>query len=281
MNAQGWFRDALSLTKVRITAMAAVTCASGYSLRARGLDSGVWPVLAGTFLVAMAAAIWNEIGEADLDARMVRTAGRPIPAGRLHPATAGWIAAIVAGLGFSSLASAPERPLWAIALAAFAMAYYNLVYTPLKRRTAFAVVPGALIGAIPPAIGWVAAGGGLGDPAVWLLGGYFFVWQVPHFWLLSLVHHDDYRRAGFPTLLDRFRPPQVARIVRAWVLATAVAAPLAAFGCGLPAWAVLALLLVSIALMVRGVSVAWAPTCAFRVINLHALGVALVFAIAA
>jgi protoheme IX farnesyltransferase len=95
------------------------------------------------------------------------------------------------------------------------------VYTYLKRVTAFAVVPGALIGAIPPIMGYVSAGGSLHDPAILLVAMFFFLWQIPHFWLLLLMLGDEYREAGLPTVTGRFARPQLQRISFVWVLATA------------------------------------------------------------
>jgi protoheme IX farnesyltransferase len=101
-----------------------------------------------------------------------------------------------------------------------------------------AVVPGSLIGALPPAIGWTAAGGLLSAPAILSLGFVLFLWQVPHFWLLALMHRAGYERAGFPTLSTRFQEPQILRLVFTWTCAAVAAcAMLPAFGAlrGLPA----------------------------------------------
>jgi protoheme IX farnesyltransferase len=156
------------------------------------------------------------------DARMERTRGRPIPAGRIG---------VPAALGISALlSSAGALLLWrgAGALPALlglgALAWYDGVYTPLKRVTAFAVVPGAVVGALAPAIGWTAAGGALGDPRLGALCAFFLLWQVPHFWLLAIRHAEDYERGGFPTPARRFSAAQMGRITFVWTLATGGAA---------------------------------------------------------
>ncbi|MDZ7763407.1 MAG: UbiA family prenyltransferase [Melioribacteraceae bacterium] len=100
-----------------------------------------------------------------------------------------------------------------------ALVWYNLFYTPLKRKFALAVVPGSIIGAIPPLIGWVAAGGYLWDPQALALALFFFVWQIPHFWLLLLILSPDYERAGFPTLTKIFSDAQLSRITFMWIIA--------------------------------------------------------------
>jgi protoheme IX farnesyltransferase len=108
-----------------------------------------------------------------------------------------------------------------MALGALALVWYNGVYTYLKRITAFAVVPGAVIGAIPPVMGFVAAGGHWSDPAILLVAGFFFLWQIPHFWLLSLLFDEQYRKAGLPTPTDIFDRSQQLRLTTSWMLAAA------------------------------------------------------------
>ena len=125
----------------------------------------------------------------------------------------------LSGAGFALLL---WRHGWPSALlGVLALVWYNGVYTPLKRVTAFAIIPGALIGSIPPAIGWAAAGGSLYSPAMLSLCLIFFLWQVPHFWMLMLMHDQDYGRAGFPTLSRHFRADQSGRLSFTWMAATA------------------------------------------------------------
>ena len=100
--------------------------------------------------------------------------------------------------------------------------WYNWIYTPLKQKTAFAAVPGALVGAIPPALGWVAGGGTLLDPRIGGLALFFFIWQIPHFWLLLLDSSRDYESAGLPSITKIFSTEQIKRIVFIWLLSTGV-----------------------------------------------------------
>ena len=212
------------LTKVRISSMSALTAVMGYVAFARSLDGGVLTAALGTVLFAMGASALNEWQERDCDALMVRTRNRPLPTGALSAPVALVVVLLLAASGFGVLLLAHG---WTSALlGVLAMAWYNGVYTPLKRVTAFAAVPGSIIGAIPPAIGWTAAGGSLTDPAILALCFVFFIWQVPHFWLLLFIYGEDYARAGFPTLSRRFTPPQLARLTFTWMCATAASCAL-------------------------------------------------------
>jgi protoheme IX farnesyltransferase len=169
----------------------------------------------------MASSAFNEVQEHDLDALMERTRLRPLPRGAVSPLTAGVFALLLAVSGFTLL-------LWShgwtpALLGLLALVWYNGFYTPLKRVSAFAVVPGSLIGALPPAIGWTAAGGRLSDPAMLALALVLFLWQVPHFWLLSLMHRKGYEQAGFPTLSKHFREAQILRLIFTWSCAAIAA----------------------------------------------------------
>jgi protoheme IX farnesyltransferase len=220
----GAIRIFADLTKVRISSMSALTAVMGYVAFARSLDGGVLTAALGTVLFAMGASALNEWQERDYDALMVRTRNRPLPTGALSPAAALAMALSLGAAGFGVLLLAHG---WiAVLLGVLAMVWYNGVYTPLKRVTAFAAFPGSLIGAIPPAIGWTAAGGCLADPAMLALCFVFFIWQVPHFWLLLFIYGEDYERAGFPTLSRRFSPPQLARLTFTWMCATAASCAL-------------------------------------------------------
>jgi protoheme IX farnesyltransferase len=98
--------------------------------------------------------------------------------------------------------------------------WYNGIYTPLKKKNALAIIPGSMVGALPPLAGWVAAGGSIFDPQILILGFFFFIWQIPHFWLLLLIFGKDYEQAGFPTLTQIFSMDQLSRITFVWITAT-------------------------------------------------------------
>jgi protoheme IX farnesyltransferase len=186
-------------------------------------------------LLSCGASALNQVQEHARDALMARTAGRPLPSGRLSHAQ---------GLAFSLVAiTAGAAVLWlgvgrtAGVLGLIASAFYNGVYTPwLKPHSPFAAVPGAVPGAIPPVIGWVAAGGGLTDTGAVILFGILFLWQMPHFWALALRYRADYAAGGFPMVSERVGVEGTARLILLYALgltAWSLAAP--TFGLGGPA----------------------------------------------
>jgi protoheme IX farnesyltransferase len=214
----------LELTKLRISGASTFTAAAGYIACLRGADAGLITTLLGILLLAMGSSALNEYQERHFDARMPRTWHRPIPRGDLSPAAALAIACGLAVSGFLVLLLAHN--LASALLGALAMLWYNAFYTPLKRVSAFAVVPGSLIGALPPAIGWTAAGGHISDPTILALAFVFFIWQVPHFWMLVALHAEGYEEAGFPTLVKVFGRQRLARLSFTWICGTAAACAL-------------------------------------------------------
>lgn len=224
----------LELTKLRISGASTFTAAAGYIAFRHGADLGLATTLLGILLLAMGSSALNEVQEHRLDALMPRTAQRPIPRGDITPGQATALAGAMAVAGFLVLLAAHN--LTSALLGALALAWYNGFYTPLKRVSAFAVVPGSLIGALPPAIGWTAAGGSAADPSVLALAFVFFIWQVPHFWLLVGLHAEGYEAAGFPTLVGLFGRTRLARLTFTWTCATAAACGLLPMFRVLNAW---------------------------------------------
>lgn len=242
--------DWLVLTKFRISAMSTLTAAMGYIVARQGIDSGLTTAVLGTMLLAMAASALNEVQERDIDRLMPRTQDRPIPSGRISVRLAVTAAAGLALCGGALLyARYGATPAW---FGALALIWYNGIYTPLKRVTAFAVVPGSVIGAIPPAIGWTAAGGEPLEPALLALSFVFFVWQVPHFWLLALRHRQGYERGGLPTLSQHFSSAQIYRLIFTWTAGSiAACALLVVFEAISSVWAMVALATGAVWLLVR------------------------------
>ena len=223
---RNWIRErillVLDLTKVRISLFAMLTTVVGYIL-ARG--QATIEMLAPTgaiFILACGSCALNQYQECENDRRMERTRGRPIPSGRLHPSTALKISLVFLFAGFLLLLL--DTDLMALGLGGFAIFWYNGVYTPLKKKTAFAVIPGALVGAIPPVIGWISGSGRFFlAPEIIAIAFFFFMWQVPHFCLLLLTSGKDYERGGFPSLTRVFTAAQLGRMTFVWISATVAA----------------------------------------------------------
>jgi heme o synthase len=180
----------------------------------------------GVLLLAAGASALNQYQERDVDARMERTRLRPLPAGTTAPRTALTVTLVLLASGLLLLTMIS---IVVTVLGAFAVLWYNGVYTPLKRRTAFAAVPGALVGTVPPSMGWIAGDGGMADTKLFALSMIFFLWQIPHFWLLLMRERGAYERAGLPSLTLLLPQEGLARIVFLWtacVLVACLALPL-------------------------------------------------------
>jgi len=191
--------DYLELTKPRITALVLCTTLVGYALAARGaMDlARLFHTLAGTALVAGGASALNQVVEREPDSRMRRTQNRPVASGRVAPRSASVFAIDMATLGLVWLAVGVNRG--ACLVAALTLAAYVLAYTPLKRTSAWCTVVGAVPGALPPVIGWVAGAGRI-EPGAIALFALLFAWQLPHFYAIAWLYRADYARGGFPML---------------------------------------------------------------------------------
>lgn len=214
--------DLAELVKSRIAGMVAVTCAAGFVLGSRGSIDGslLLHALAGTVLVAMGGGALNQVLEREVDARMRRTADRPIPGGRIGADAALALGVLLSLSGLLYLTVAVN--LLTALLGAATLAGYLFVYTPLKRVSSLATVVGAVPGAVPPVMGWTAARGTL-DPGAWALFGILFLWQLPHFLAIAWMYREDYARGGFPLLT--VRDPEGRRTGRQAMLWAAALVP--------------------------------------------------------
>lgn len=195
--------DLAELTKLRLSLLVLLTVAVGFlaaqltGMAGAGGGLALFGALAGVALCAAGSGALNQYLERDLDARMERTKARPIVAGRIAPECALLFGASAAASGVLVLDALCSRLAAGLGLASVVL--YVLVYTPLKRVTTFNTLVGALVGALPPMIGWVAATGRI-DRGAWLLFAILFVWQLPHFLAIAWLHRDDYKRAGMRML---------------------------------------------------------------------------------
>jgi protoheme IX farnesyltransferase len=213
-------RPYLELCKVKVALLSAFSSVTAFLLSARQGQPQMFVMMTGIFLLACGASALNQYQERDLDARMERTRKRPVPSGRIEPAYALSFSVILITSGLLGLLLTGR--LLAPLLGLSAVIWYNGIYTFLKKKSAFAVIPGALVGTAPVAIGWSAGGGALSDPILLAVSFFFFMWQVPHSWLFILTHGDEYKAAGLPSLTSLFGKDQLSRINFIWISAAAV-----------------------------------------------------------
>jgi heme o synthase len=215
------YRELSRLFKLPMSLMSTASAATGYLAFTHELTWRLLPPMAAVLGLAFAACTLNHAQDHRIDARMQRTADRPIPQGKVSPKGAVALAVLLAGAALLGL--------WwnggwrAAGLGAFAMLWYNGIYTYLKRVTWLASLVGALIGAIPPAIGWICAGGVLEGPIL-SLSFFLLIWQVPHFWLLAMQVSDEYRQVQIPTIVDRMGLASLARVTFMWTTVSAASA---------------------------------------------------------
>ncbi|MCH7702050.1 MAG: protoheme IX farnesyltransferase [Planctomycetes bacterium] len=194
--------DFARLAKPGLTALAVVATFFGYWMGAAGdLHPGALVgTLIGAVMIGAGANALNQYLEAEHDARMSRTAGRPLPSGRLTGSEVLSFSVVMFVVGVVYLAL--QANLLAALLATIAWVSYGFVYTPLKRKTTYCVHIGAIPGALPPVIGWAAGAGSLSIGAA-MLFGVLLVWQLPHFASIAWLYREDYERGGFKIISVR------------------------------------------------------------------------------
>ena len=191
--------DFYELTKPRIVLMVLVTALAGYYAGSGRIPDYLQLIqmLIGTALAAGGTLALNQFIERDTDAMMTRTCRRPLPDGRVQPYDALWFGIVLTLLGIGYLAVAVN--LLSAVVAAAITASYLLAYTPMKRHSSLCVPVGAVPGALPPVIGWVAASGQLSVDA-WVLFAIMFLWQIPHTLAIAFLYKEDFAKAGIQFL---------------------------------------------------------------------------------
>jgi len=211
------------LTKPRISALILIVSMASFFIADRGMQDIPRALLTFAVVATLAAGIFalNHYLERDRDLLMRRTDNRPLPSGKVRPRDA-----LIFGLAltiFSLVLSVAFVNVLTACVGLFTAVAYLLVYTPLKRHTAYHTSLGALAGATPPLMGWAAAQGTLGANA-WILFGILFFWQFPHFLSIDMIYRDDYERAGILVLpvVDKTGRRVAAEIIGALLLLLAV-----------------------------------------------------------
>ena len=272
------------LTKIKITLFVTITTAFGFISAAGNVNAGIIAPVIGILLLACGSAAVNHYQERKTDALMDRTKNRPLPSGRISPQNALYIALVLIIAG--SVILYIGAGILALGLGFLNLLWYNGIYTPLKRHYALAIIPGSMVGAIPPVVGWVAAGGSILDPQILIIAFFFFIWQIPHFWLLLLILSKDYEKAGFPTLTRTFNRDQLSRITFMWISATGIT------GILIPLFGIIKFPLIDFVIFLSSLWLIWKAATllksnkemksfgfAFRAINIFALLVVILLSI--
>jgi len=211
-------KDFFSVTKFILSFAVSLSALFAY-IMAKG-EVGMDMLLAtfSVLLVAMGVSTLNQVQEYKEDSKMERTKNRPIASGRMTPRTGIIIAAVLIVL--SMIMIYDLLGITGINIFLFAFIWYNAMYTPLKKKSALAVIPGAILGVIPPAVGWLVAGHSLKELEFIAIAAYYFIWQVPHFWLLVMLFHGDYKEGGYPTAMRLFGQGSLQRLTFVWLIFT-------------------------------------------------------------
>jgi len=210
------------LIRLPLSAMVAVSALAGALAATPYLPVlTLWGIVWGIFLLSAACSVLNQVQERFTDALMRRTCRRPLASGELPPGAGMAVGLLLASGGLTALFATTGATASLLGLGA--TAWYLGVYTPLKRVSSLAVIAGTPCGALPPLIGWIAAGGDPLDPRPICLVLLMVLWQVPHYWLLALPDRDELLRAGFKVLPAGMSGPQLLSVSHFWILGTITA----------------------------------------------------------
>jgi protoheme IX farnesyltransferase len=203
------------LIKYKLSFAVTLSSVTGYIIFQNHFDVSFFLLVCGVFLLASGSAVLNQYSELRFDALMGRTMQRPLPMKKISLNAALLVTIIFFFTGILFLLLTGVVPALLGLLAVF---LYNFAYTKLKRVTSLAIIPGALVGAIPPLIGFEAAGGEVPGYGILLFSSFMFLWQLPHFMLILLKYKKEYEEAGFITLSQRMNDSQIRVLVFFWVL---------------------------------------------------------------
>ncbi len=206
----------LVLAKVPLCFLIGCSSVFGYILANSVITGRTFLIGLAIFIISMGAATLNSMQEVSLDGELERTRNRPLPKGIVSPTQAGIQALVLFVIGLAILI-ASGRTLLPVVIVAFSVLLYNAVYTPLKKRTVLAIIPGAVCGALPPYIGWLGGGGAAVSYPAALLIVLFVLWQVPHFWLILLAFKEDYVTSSLPNVLKQFPEESLRRLFITWI----------------------------------------------------------------
>lgn len=211
-------KDFIVLTKFVLSFAVSLSALFGYVMAKGDIGVDMFIATFAVLLVAMGVSTLNQVQEYKEDAQMERTKYRPIASGKWSPRTGLAIAGVL--IVSSMVLIYTLLGVTGLNLFLFSFIWYNGFYTPLKKKSALAVVPGALLGVVPPAIGWLTAGHSLMELEFISIALFYFIWQVPHFWLLVMLFYGDYKDGGYPTAMRLFGQASLQRLTFVWVIFT-------------------------------------------------------------
>lgn len=214
-------KDIASLSKLIISVSVTLTTFTGYVVAGHQLDFRLLGILSGVFLLSAGACTLNHILEKDTDALMPRTMNRPLPSGRISVTEAKTWASVFLIAGTMLLISFSNVECAGLGL--INVAWYNLIYTPLKKRSVWALFAGTVTGVIPFFMGTVAVDGEFPKTAHLFIAFYLFLWQIPHFLLLVSKYGKEYEQAGLASFSKFSSDKKIINLAYLWMLACCVA----------------------------------------------------------
>jgi len=216
-----------------------IGCSTGFGA-ALGPDYSrlnIFILALGVMMVAMCGATINSLQERDSDRQLQRTASRPLVTKTVSGIFAIIQSVVLFTFGLLLLSTTDTAPKTVLTLTVLSLLIYNCLYTRLKQSTVLAIIPGAICGALPPVIGWVGSGGSLFSYMALLLFSLLFLWQVPHFCLILLLHKEDYRESDQPSLVRMFAETGVRRLSAVWICSLSLVMMLFTFsGAAIHSW---------------------------------------------
>ncbi len=207
------------LIRARLSMMVTFSALTGYFMSGSRPDVSLVFLFFGIFFLSSGASVLNQVQEYKQDALMKRTGKRPIPAGEISVMNAFLLSVFLIVTGSFFLLYNGWVP---VILGLLNVVFYNMIYTPLKTRSWIAILPGALVGGVPPLMGWTSAGHYLFHPNAIFLFIFVCLWQVPHFWLLMIKYGKEYERAGFSSISKILSELQIKQVVFLWGLITSL-----------------------------------------------------------
>jgi protoheme IX farnesyltransferase len=207
------------LIKYKLSIAVVLSAVAGYYLKTNIFDKHLLLLASGIFFLASGAAVLNQYTERISDSIMERTKNRPIPSGKIDASRALWLSLALLFIGGFLLLINGIAP---FTLGIINVALYNLLYTYLKKKSILSIIPGALVGAVPPLIGFSSAGGNINNVNILVFSGFMFLWQLPHFWLILIKYGREYEKAGFASLSSYLAEIQIKHLIFFWVILTTI-----------------------------------------------------------